>query len=481
MRRIMNGWTAAAALLMGATVGADTIDYQVTDYAPASIKVAGDGTVFVDYVNPTPGMTYYFNLNLWVEEGGAAAFPSEAVPVKARKLSGTDVSNWFTLTPAEAVFTGYGGDPASTGGNPTGSYVPILVSIAVPSADLPKDGQVQVKIQADTSKIKKLGNGHGFIVRFSGFSGGGDKDPGNPGGGGGHGSGCCCHSAFTATSWLTDAKFVPLCLAYGNRFSVRTTCEGKVLGTTPTSVNYNILVSARRDVKGLTLTMLPQPKDFVLAGRTESMGHTYAITRLPKDFYTMENSVQVYVGDPSAASGTYIWGVQQGNKMTFGPVDIKAGGILFMTVHLRFNRCTLFPGDFPRIYAFSAVAAAGTDVRATAARMFGEQKKTCTCGGHDVKKEPKKEIRPVDPGCGQPGNGDGGKKDGKKGNDTKKKDGCGDSGSGQSGGDGKGRDKTKGNNGVGNGEDPQPPGDPKVNDGAGTGPGNPGNKGGAKK
>ncbi len=29
----------------------------------------------------------------------------------------------------------------------------------------------------------------------------------------------------------------------------------------------------------------------------------------------------------------------------------------------------------------------------------------------------------------------------------------------------------KGNNGVGNGEDPQPPGNPKVNDGPGSGPG----------
>lgn len=40
---------------------------------------------------------------------------------------------------------------------------------------------------------------------------------------------------------------------------------------------------------------------------------------------------------------------------------------------------------------------------------------------------------------------------------------------------------TKGNNGVGNGVDPQPPGHPPINDGPGTGPGNPGNKGGAKK
>ncbi len=37
-----------------------------------------------------------------------------------------------------------------------------------------------------------------------------------------------------------------------------------------------------------------------------------------------------------------------------------------------------------------------------------------------------------------------------------------------------------GNNGVGNGDDPQPPGDPQVNDGQGTGPGNPGNNGGGQ-
>jgi hypothetical protein len=35
---------------------------------------------------------------------------------------------------------------------------------------------------------------------------------------------------------------------------------------------------------------------------------------------------------------------------------------------------------------------------------------------------------------------------------------------------------TKGNNGLGNGTDPQPSGNPPVNDGPGTGPGNPGNK-----
>lgn len=34
----------------------------------------------------------------------------------------------------------------------------------------------------------------------------------------------------------------------------------------------------------------------------------------------------------------------------------------------------------------------------------------------------------------------------------------------------------RGNNGVGNGFDPQPRGNPPINDGHGTGPGNPGNR-----
>lgn len=39
-------------------------------------------------------------------------------------------------------------------------------------------------------------------------------------------------------------------------------------------------------------------------------------------------------------------------------------------------------------------------------------------------------------------------------------------------------ERRKGNNGVGNGLDPQPPGNPPINDGPGTSPGNPGNRGG---
>jgi len=37
-----------------------------------------------------------------------------------------------------------------------------------------------------------------------------------------------------------------------------------------------------------------------------------------------------------------------------------------------------------------------------------------------------------------------------------------------------------GNNGPGNGEDPQPPGNPPINDGPGTVPGNPGNRFGGR-
>jgi hypothetical protein len=39
-------------------------------------------------------------------------------------------------------------------------------------------------------------------------------------------------------------------------------------------------------------------------------------------------------------------------------------------------------------------------------------------------------------------------------------------------------DVLKGNNGVGNGIDPPPPGNPPLNDGSGSGPGDPGNRGG---
>jgi two-component system, OmpR family, sensor kinase len=48
-------------------------------------------------------------------------------------------------------------------------------------------------------------------------------------------------------------------------------------------------------------------------------------------------------------------------------------------------------------------------------------------------------------------------------------------------GKGKSQGGPKGNNGLGNGIDPQPPGNPPVNDGPGFRPGNPGNRGRGKR
>ena len=78
---------------------------------------------------------------------------------------------------------------------------------------------------------------------------------------------------------------------------------------------------------------------------------------------------------------------------------------------------------------------------------------------------------PVNDGAGTgPGN---------PGNQGGANSGSGSSGSGNTGNGNSGGSSTNGNNGVGNGTDPPPPGNPPVNDGAGTGPGNPGNQGGA--
>jgi len=84
---------------------------------------------------------------------------------------------------------------------------------------------------------------------------------------------------------------------------------------------------------------------------------------------------------------------------------------------------------------------------------------------------------------GSNGKGSDGKGSGGKGSHDKCTTGSNGKGSGNKGSNGKGSHdmcggKVKGNNGVGNGLDPQPPGNPRINDGVGTSPGNPGNRGG---
>ncbi len=82
-------------------------------------------------------------------------------------------------------------------------------------------------------------------------------------------------------------------------------------------------------------------------------------------------------------------------------------------------------------------------------------------------------------GKGSSGKGSHGKGSSGKGSHGKGSSGKGSHGKGSSGKGSHGRcdmPRTKGNNGVGNGIDAQPPGNPRVNDGPGTSPGNPGNK-----
>lgn len=88
-----------------------------------------------------------------------------------------------------------------------------------------------------------------------------------------------------------------------------------------------------------------------------------------------------------------------------------------------------------------------------------------TGGGHD------------DDGGHGGGNDDGGH--GEDGDDGGHQDNDGGHGGGH--GANEDDDDDRGNNGVGNGQDGQLRGNPPVNDGPGTGPGNPGNKGGSKR
>lgn len=104
--------------------------------------------------------------------------------------------------------------------------------------------------------------------------------------------------------------------------------------------------------------------------------------------------------------------------------------------------------------------------------------KKCVCEhAHDG--DCKKEGGDAPPPVKKEGGGDGGppKKIGVPGDGGKPKQKC----TCDHKHEGECKDKEKGNNGVGNGQDPQPPGKPPVNDGPGADKGKPGNKGGDKK
>lgn len=89
-RRWLLCWGAAAlALIIGSQPGfADQLDYSLSGYAPGSLNLAEDGTLFLDYANPTAGATYGFTMYVWVESGATATtFPTGNFPVEFIKLS----------------------------------------------------------------------------------------------------------------------------------------------------------------------------------------------------------------------------------------------------------------------------------------------------------------------------------------------------------------------------------------------------------
>lgn len=338
MKSITGGVAAILILATAQAAFADDIDYSVTNGAPATLKVAGDGTVFVDYVNPAPG-TYTFSLNVWVEAGGhAASFPTPNVPIDIRRLSGTDVSSWFSASPAAPSFSGWGTDPSpktpdGSGytGIPGGSYVEVLITFTIPSGGLP-DSLIQVKIQCDTAGIRFLGKGHGIIVRFS-----------------------KCSLPITITSWLSDSSWTPMS-AYQDTFKVVTRANSlNVTATNPGSFYYNILVTTSQAVDHLTLTVDPIPGDFGLWGA---------------------NAVHAWIGDHTVSS-LQPDATPLGHSLSYETGPLAAHSVVFVTVHVQYTLATLPSACYlPKVYAFSGSVMDGTSTLATSAQMTGVRKKS---------------------------------------------------------------------------------------------------------
>jgi hypothetical protein len=152
---------------------ADRVDYGVTGVSPqnaASIKEAGDGTIFVNAVAGATAYDLYFTLNTWAAPDKQRTRYPIGTPITARKLSGNDLSDRVALSLSEGNFAGATKTVNATysaTGSATVNNVPVYVKVAMPTCGDLKGGQQQVKIQADTAGVAGLGNGHGIIVRFT--------------------------------------------------------------------------------------------------------------------------------------------------------------------------------------------------------------------------------------------------------------------------------------------------------------------------
>lgn len=152
---------------------ADRVDYGVSDVAPAgaaTIKEAGDGTIFVNALAGSAPYDLYFTLNTWAAPDKTRTRYPISSPITARKLSGTDYSDAVALSLQAGNFAGATKTVVANytnTGTATSNNVPVYAKVSMPTCSSLNGGQPQVKVQADTAGIAGLGNGHGIIIRFA--------------------------------------------------------------------------------------------------------------------------------------------------------------------------------------------------------------------------------------------------------------------------------------------------------------------------
>jgi len=341
---------------------ADNIDYSVADWGAAEVRRAGDGTIFINYnYHYGDGAflntgAYGFTLYLWVERGGAITqFPTPAVPVEVRKLSGQDISHWFSVTPSSAVFNGYGSDPDTLGLPPNGLFVTTRVSFIVHPDSL-TERITQVKIQANTAGIPNLGNGHGVIVRLI-------RDGANP--------------KFDVSSWITDSNFVPIdtflvtkrncnCCRCRNCGNCRCGCSRSWVH--PASFWYNVFVTNyETTLPDLVARINPFPSDFVAIPFNGNANYVWL--------------VPVNVNSPD-----FTQAIPNAFNYSYGPVPIQPNATEFMAHHFKYDLGIAPAESLPRTYTFSATATAGgvtlyTDDILTGKLVTHNCNGCCRCGG----------------------------------------------------------------------------------------------------
>lgn len=336
---------------------ADNIDYSVADWGTAEVRKAGDGTIFLNYNYQYDGMTYVsgggygFTLYLWVEKGGAIAeFPTPAVPVQVRKLSGQDISRWFTITPSSAIFTGYGSDPDSLGLPPHGLFVMTRVTFVIKPDSL-TERITQVKIQANTAGIPNLGNGHGIIVRLI-------RDGQTP--------------QFDVSSWVSDSNFVPIdtflvtkrkCDCCRCRRMGRCCCGCERCWIHPASFWYNVFVTNyETTLPDLVTRINPLHADFVAVPYNNNANYVWL--------------VPVNVTDPDFGQA-----IPNGFNSSYGPTSIAPNATEFMAHHFKYNLGVAPIESLPRTYAFSATATASGVTLYTDDILVGKLVTRNCCGG----------------------------------------------------------------------------------------------------